>query len=139
MTSRGPQSVLFVCEHNAGRSQIAAAFFNLIADPGRAYATSAGLNAAPRVHPEIVTVMKEVGIDLSGVVPIELTARMQTEVSFLVTMGCTERCPLIPRGRRADWDLPELVGQPLDRIRATRDQIADLVENLVRGRQWARQ
>ena len=80
MRVRGPQSVLFVCSLNAGRSQMAAAFFNSFADPASATAMSAGLNPASRVHPEVVTVMREVGIDLSDVIPMELTARMQTEV-----------------------------------------------------------
>lgn len=136
MKVRGPHSVLFVCSLNAGRSQIAAAFFNMLADPSIAVATSAGLDPAPRVHPEVVTVMREVGIDLSSVKPIELTARMQTEISFLVTMGCAERCPLIPEGRRADWKLPDPAGQPLERVRAIRDDIRSLVADLILEREW---
>ena len=134
----GRQSVLFVCTRNAGRSQIATAFFNAVADSERAYATSAGLDPAPRVHPEVVTAMKEVGIDLSDVTPTELTGRMQTEISFLVTMGCPERCPLIPVGRRADWKLADPEGQPLNRVRAIRDEIRGLVVELVREKEWAR-
>lgn len=80
MKLRGPQSVLFVCSLNAGRSQIAAAFFNRIADPTRALGISAGLDPAPRVHPEVVAVMREVGLDLSSVEPIALTARMHEVV-----------------------------------------------------------
>ena len=139
MTGRGPQSVLFVCERNAGRSQIAAALFNRIAAPGRARAISAGLDAAPAVHPEVVAVMNEVGIDLSAVVPMELTARMQTEVSFLVTLGCAERCPLVPAGRRADWMLPKTSGQPLEKLREIREQVRGLVEGLVHDFGWSHQ
>ena len=117
---------------------MAAAFFNMLADPSIAVATSAGLDPAPRVHPEVVTVMREVGIDLSNVKPIELTARMQTEVAFLVTMGCAERCPLIPEGRRADWKLSDPAGQPLARVRAIRDEIRTLVETLISEKKWGR-
>jgi arsenate reductase len=127
-----------VCERNAGRSQIAAALFNRIADPERARAISAGLNAAPAVRPEVVAVMNEIGIDLAAVVPIELTARMQTEVSFLVTLGCAERCPLVPQGRRADWTLPHTAGQPLEKLRAIREQVRGLVEGLVHDFGWGR-
>jgi arsenate reductase len=130
--------VLFVCSLNAGRSQMAAAFFNSHADPTLATAMSAGLDPAPRVHPEVVTVMRELGIDLSNVVPMELTARMQTEVSFLVTLGCAETCPLIPEGRRADWKLADPAGQPLEHVRAIRDQIRALVEHLISVKKWGR-
>lgn len=138
MIIRSPQSVLFVCSLNAGRSQIAAAFFNTLADPQRASALSAGLDPAPRVHPEVVTVMREVGIDLAGVEPMALTARMQTEVSFLVTLGCAERCPLIPPGRRADWKLADPAGQPLERVREIREEIRGLVAELVTEKGWGR-
>jgi arsenate reductase (thioredoxin) len=130
------QQVLFVCSRNAGRSQIAAAFFNVLADPEKARAISAGLDPAPRVHPEVVTAMQEVGIDLSAVQPIELTARMQTEVSFLVTLGCAERCPLISAGRRADWKIDDPETLPLARVREIRDQIRGLVAGLVVERAW---
>jgi arsenate reductase len=134
---RGPQIVLFVCERNAGRSQIAAALFNQLADPARARAISAGLNAASVVRPEVVAVMKEISVDLSAIEPIELTARMQTEVSFLVTLGCAERCPLVSAGRRADWTVPPTSGQPLERLRMIREEIRKLVADLVRDRGWA--
>lgn len=117
---------------------MAAAFFNTFADPARATAMSAGLDPAPRVHPEVVTVMREIGIDLSDVVPMELTARMQTEISFLVTLGCAETCPLIPLGRRADWRLPDPEGRPLSDVRAIRDDIRGLVEDLILEKEWRR-
>lgn len=131
-------SVLFVCGRNAGRSQMGAAFFNHLADPARAEAFSAGLDPAPRVHPEVIEVMREVGIDLSGVEPIELTARMYSDVQFLVTMGCGESCPLVPASRRADWVLPDPAGQPLQRVREIRDDIRQHVTALVEERGWSR-
>ena len=137
MTSR-LQDILFVCSRNAGRSQIAAAFCNSLGHPEKVRAMSAGLDPAPHVHPDVVVAMNEVGIDLSHVRPLELTARMQTEVSFLVTMGCAERCPLIPTGRRADWKLDDPEGQPLGRVREIRDQIQRLVHGLVIERGWTR-
>ena len=138
MTLR-PKRVLFVCMGNSGRSQIAAALFNLIADPNVAVATSAGIDAAACVQAEVVTIMNEVGVDLSHVEPIELTARLQTEVNFLVTLGCGERCPLIPEGRRADWNLPDPKGQSIERVRELRGQIQRLVVDLVHEKQWAPQ
>lgn len=92
--------ILFACTHNAGRSQIASAFFNAFADPAKAHSIAAGLEAMHRVHGEVVTAMREVGIDLSMVRPVELTGRMLTDLDFLVTLGCPERCPAIPNSRR---------------------------------------
>lgn len=132
------RNVLFVCGHNAGRSQMAAAFFNVLADPELVHATSAGLDPAPRVHPEVVDAMQEVGIDLSGVKPIALTARMQSETYFLVTLGCGERCPMIPAGRRADWSLADPRDQPIERVREIRDEIRALVRALVAEKGWGR-
>ena len=132
-----PKSVIFACAQSAGRSQMAAAFFNQFADDG-VRATAAGLAPASHVHPEVVEVMREIGIDVSGAKPQQLTARMQAEAIFVVTMGCGERCPMIPPMRRADWDLPDPMGQPLARVRAIRDEIRDLVHELVKKRGWAR-
>ena len=131
-------NVLFVCTLNAGRSQMAAAFFNELADPEQVHATSAGLEPAARVHPEVVEAMKEVGIDLSEAKPTALTARMQTETYFLVTMGCGERCPMIPPGRRADWHFPDPQGQPIERVREIRDEIRRQVAALVAEKEWGR-
>lgn len=131
-------NVLFVCGRNAGRSQMAAAFFSRLADTEQVSAISAGLDPAERVYPEVVEVMKEVGIDLSQVKPIALTARMQSETFFLVTLGCGERCPMIPAGRRADWSLADPHGQPLDRVREIRDEIRQLVTALVADKRWGR-
>lgn len=130
--------ILFVCGRNAGRSQMAAAFFNQIARTDEFSAISAGLEPAPRVYPEVVEAMKEVGLDLSEVKPIALTARMQSETFFLVTLGCGERCPLIPAGRRADWNLADPHGQPPERVREIRDEIRQLVIALVEAKGWRR-
>nr|HEX4316014.1 hypothetical protein [Kofleriaceae bacterium] len=134
-----PLQVLFVCTRNAGRSQIAAAFFNDLADPRKVRAISAGLDPAPRVCPEVVAAMAEVGIDLADVTPTELTGRMQTEVTFLVTMGCPERCPMIGQGRRADWKLDDPEGQPMSRVREIRDEIRGLVAALITAKAWGRE
>jgi arsenate reductase len=133
-----PHKVLFACVHNAGRSQIAAAFFRELADPERAEGLSAGTAPAPRVHPVVLTAMQEVGIDLSGAVPRLLTPELQEDIQHLVTMGCGERCPLVPAQEREDWELPDPAGEPLERVRAIRDQIRARVEHLVETRGWAR-
>jgi arsenate reductase len=132
------RTVLFVCGRNAGRSQMAAAFFRRLADPDRVVAVSAGLDPALRVHAPVVTVMNEVGIDLSKVKPTPLTARMQSEAHFLVTLGCGEKCPLVPVVKRADWQIDDPEGLPLDRVRQIRDEIRQRVEVLVAAKGWAR-
>jgi len=108
-----------------------------IVDPGKVVGISAGLEPADHVHPEVVDAMKEVGIDLSDVVPKPLTVKMQTETYFLVTLGCGERCPLIPAGRRVDWELPGPHGQSLERVREIRDAVRARVEELVADRGWS--
>lgn len=133
------QLVLFACIHNSGRSQIANAFFNQLADPAKARSISAGLEAVDRVQPEVIEVMREIGIDLADVEPSELTGRMLTELNFLVTLGCAERCPTIPFSRRQDWRLKDPSGRSLDEVRAIRDEIRALVTDLVTDKQWARE
>jgi arsenate reductase (thioredoxin) len=125
-------TVLFVCLHNAGRSQISAALFDRAAD-GRHQALSAGSEADPngRVHPPVVEVMRELGIDLSDRRPQLLTDELAAKADVVVTMGCGDACPFIPGKRYIDWELPDPKGRPLDEVRATRDQIADLVGQLV--------
>lgn len=135
MTSK----VIFACVHSAGRSQMSAAFFNALADPARATAMSAGTEPAARVHPEVVDVMREVGIDLSGAKPTLLTDGLAKSATLLVTMGCGESCPFVPGLERADWNLPDPRGQPPERVRAIRDDIRARVTELVRARQWERQ
>jgi arsenate reductase len=121
---------LFVCLHNAGRSQISQALFERAA--GRRHqARSAGTTPAERVHPEIVEAMRELGIDLSDRVPRRLTEADAEWADVVVTMGCGDECPYIPGRRYLDWDLPDPAGQPLEAVRATREEIVRRVEALV--------
>jgi arsenate reductase (thioredoxin) len=122
--------VLFVCLHNAGRSQMSAALFERAAE-GRHSASSAGTTPAERVHPEVVEVMRELGIDLADRVPRRLTRELAEQADVVVTMGCGDECPYIPGKRYIDWDLPDPKGRPLDEVRATRDDIAGRVAGLV--------
>jgi arsenate reductase len=130
--------VIFACRHNAGRSQMAAAFFNVSADSARARAISAGTTPGDRVHPEVATVMGEIGIDLSGARPQQLTAELATGARLLVTMGCGEECPYVPGVEIEDWPLPDPKGQPLDRVREIRDEVRRRVADLVDKRGWRR-
>lgn len=132
------KSVLFACVHNAGRSQMSAAFFNARVDPSLARGISAGSEPGTRIHPEVVTVMKEVGIDLSEVKPRIITLEMAAEVSYLVTMGCGPVCPVIPQVRREDWPLEDPKGKPLPRVREIRDDIRKRVEELIERFAWTR-
>jgi protein-tyrosine-phosphatase len=122
---------LFVCLHNAGRSQMSAALFEVAAG-GRHEADSAGTTPADRVHPEVIEVMREIGIDLAGRMPQKLTREAAERADVVVTMGCGDECPYIPGKRYLDWDLPDPRGRPLDGVRATRDEIERRVEALVR-------
>lgn len=130
-------TVLFACVHNAGRSQMAAAFFNASADPARARALSAGTQPADRVHPEVVAVMRESGIDLAAAEPTRLTDGLAAGVESIVTMGCGEICPAVAGVERIAWDIPDPKGQPLERVRAIRDQIRHQVEDLIARRGWS--
>jgi arsenate reductase len=131
-------TVLFACVHNAGRSQIAAAFFEALADPAIARAVSAGTEPGDRVHPEVVDVMREVGIDLGSARPRRLTPELASTASLLVTMGCGEACPVVPGLRRDDWPLPDPKGRPLAEVRAVRDAIRERVARLVAAEGWGR-
>lgn len=124
--------ILFACVHNAGRSQMAAAFFNALADPAKARAISAGTAPGDRVHPEVARVMREAGLDLSGAVPQRLTADMARGVAVLVTMGCGDECPFVPGARVEDWPLADPKGRSEDEVRAIRDEIRARVADLVR-------
>jgi arsenate reductase len=117
---------------------MAAAFFTALADPARATALSAGTEPAERVHPEVVEVMREVGVDLSGARPTRLTDELARGASLLVTMGCGESCPFVPGLERLDWNLPDPKGLALERVRAIRDDIRAHVSELVRSRGWER-
>jgi arsenate reductase len=130
-------TVLFACVHNAGRSQMAAAWFNEMADPTKARAISAGTEPGTRVHPEVVVAMREVGIDLAEVVPRKLTDDLAAGVSVLVTMGCGDACPVVPGVERDDWPLDDPKGQSIERVREIRDEVERRVRELVRGRGWA--
>jgi protein-tyrosine-phosphatase len=123
-------TALFVCLHNAGRSQMSQALFERAAG-GRHAALSAGTTPGDRVHPEVVEVMRELGIDLSDREPRALTRELAEQADVVVTMGCGDECPYIPGKRYIDWDLPDPKGRPLDEVRATRDDIARRVEALV--------
>ena len=125
------KTVIFACVHNAGRSQMAAAFFNKLADPAKARALSAGTSPGDRVHPEVVAVMREEGIDLSGARPQKLTSEMAAEAQLLITMGCGDECPYVPGVRRDDWPLDDPKGQPIARVRAIRDDVRTRVEALI--------
>jgi arsenate reductase len=127
----GVITVLFACVHNAGRSQMAAAFFNALADAALGHAWSAGTQPEEHVHPEVVAVMREAGIDLSTVQPQRLTEELARRAQLLVTMGCGDDCPVVPGLRRDDWALPDPKGQPLERVRAIRDEIRRRVERLI--------
>jgi arsenate reductase len=118
------KKVVFACVENAGRSQMAAAFFNQLADRARAAALSAGTRPASRVHPSVVAAMREVGIDLEGARPQRLTPDVTRDAAWLVTMGCGEECPVLPGVGREDWPLPDPKGQDVESVRAIRDQIA---------------
>jgi arsenate reductase (thioredoxin) len=124
--------VLFVCLHNAGRSQMSRALFDRAAGD-RHTSESAGSEADPggQVHPEVVTAMRELGIDLTGQQPTRLTTELAETADVVVTMGCGDACPFITGKRYIDWDLANPKGRPLEEVRATRDEIARRVEDLI--------
>lgn len=130
--------VVFACVHNAGRSQMAAALFGLLADPDEARAVSAGTQPGEHVHPEVVAAMRELGVDLSEVRPRKLTDEVAAGATLLVTMGCGESCPVIPGAERQDWPLEDPKGKPLERVREIRAEIERRVRELVESRGWSR-
>jgi len=134
--SSAPRTVLFACVHNAGRSQMAAAWFNRLADPSKARAVSAGTEPGTRVHPEVVAAMGEVGIDLAAGKPQFLSDDLARTASLLVTMGCGEACPHVPGLERTDWPLEDPKGKPIERVREIRDDVRDRVTSLVNDRGW---
>ena len=125
------KTVIFACVHNAGRSQMACAFFNALADSSKARAVSAGTRPGTQVHPEVVAAMLEVGIDLSTVKPQLLTAEMARDADLLITMGCGDECPVVTGLRRDDWLLSDPKGLPPERVRQIRDEIRVRVAALV--------
>ena len=130
------KTVLFACVHNAGRSQMAAAWFNRLADPGKARALSAGTDPGPRVHPEVEAAMREAGIDLSAATTTKLTPELARQAQLLITMGCGDRCPMVPGLERDDWPLEDPKGQPIARVREIRDEIRARVERLLEHEGW---
>jgi arsenate reductase (thioredoxin) len=130
------KTVVFACVHNAGRSQMAAAFFNALADRSLVRAASAGTQPEGRVHPEVVQAMAEVGIDLSGAKPRKLDDEVTQGASLLITMGCGDACPYVPGLRVEDWPLPDPKGQPMERVREIRDEIRGRVEELLDQEGW---
>jgi len=125
-------TVLFVCLHNAGRSQMSQALFER-ATGRRHRALSAGSEADPNghLHPQVIDVMREIGIDLAARRPQRLSDELAQQADVLVTMGCGDACPFIPGKRSIDWDLPDPSGRSIDEVRLTRDDIARRVEALV--------
>ena len=131
-------TVIFACIHNAGRSQMAAAFFNTLADPAKARALSAGTRPADHVHPEVVQAMAEEGIDLRQAQPQRLTDALAATAQLLVTMGCGDECPYVPGLRRSDWPLDDPKGKPMERVREIRDEIRQRVGRLLDQERWRR-
>ena len=123
--------VIFACIHNAGRSQMAAAFFNQVADPAKARAISAGTEPGERVHPEVLAVLREIGIDLSHAKPQKLTEELAKDAQLLITMGCVDKCPYVPGLRRDDWPLRDPKGLPIEDVRSIRDEVHRRVKDLV--------
>ncbi|MGF7183596.1 arsenate reductase ArsC [Tunturiibacter psychrotolerans] len=123
--------VIFACVHNAGRSQMAAAFFNQLANSLKVEAISAGMEPGERIHPEVLSVMKEVGIDLTHAKPQKLTDDLAQDAHLLITMGCGDKCPYVPGLRRDDWPLPDPKGQPIEEVRVIRDEVRRRVQKLL--------
>ena len=123
--------VLFVCVHNAGRSQMAAAFTHALSG-GRVLVRSAGSTPASEVNPAVVAAMAEVGLDLSREFPKALTDDAVEAADVVVTMGCGDACPVFPGKRYLDWDLPDPAGQPIEFVRKVRDEVRARVDGLLR-------
>ena len=132
------KTVLFACVHNAGRSQMAAAWFNALAHPDRARGVSAGTEPGTRVHPEVLEAMREGDIDLSTATPQFLSHELAEGASLLITMGCGETCPVVPGLRRLDWPLEDPKGKELARVRQIRDDVRARVLDLLATEGWAR-
>ena len=128
--------ILFACVHNAGRSQMAAALFNALADPAKARALSAGTSPGDRVHPVAVEALREAGIDLSGARPQKLTDELAARADLLITMGCGDQCPHVPGLQRDDWPLADPKDQPIARVREIRDEIRARVDTLLASEGW---
>jgi arsenate reductase len=130
------KTVLFACIHNAGRSQMAAAWFNALADHSKASAISAGTEPGTRVHPEVAQAMREVGIELAGIAPKKLSDELAANATILITMGCGEACPHLPGIRRMDWPLEDPKGKSVERVREIRDELKSRVTELLEAEHW---
>jgi arsenate reductase len=131
-------TVLFACVQNAGRSQMAAAWFNRLADPVQARAISAGTSPAAAVHPEVVAVMRECGIELGAATPGRLTESVAGQANWFITMGCGDACPVAFGAVVRDWALADPHGRSLDEVRVIRDQIEARVRALIGEQGWGR-
>ena len=131
-------AVIFACVHNAGRSQMAAAFFNQMADPALARAVSAGTQPADRVYLEVVASMREVGVDLTDARPRLLTPELSRDTQWLITMGCGDECPVLSGVRREDWPVPDPRGRPADEVRAVRGEIRERISKLIAQQGWSK-
>lgn len=130
--------VIFACVHNAGRSQMATAFFNVMADPDKARATSAGTQPAERVHPEVLETMRDIGIDLAEAKPRLLTDALARDAHWLITLGCGEACPNVPGLKREDWPLEDPKGRSVQQVERIRDEVAARVADLLEREGWMR-
>ncbi len=130
--------MVFACVHNAGRSQMAAALFNALADPALARGESAGTEPGARVHPVVVEALAELGIALGAIAPRKLTEELARQAHLLVTMGCGEACPYVPGLPRMDWPLPDPKGRPLEEVRVIREAVQARVVELIRAHGWGR-
>ena len=125
------RTFIFACVHNAGRSQMSAAFFNQLVDPQKAHAISAGTQPAAHVHPVVIEAMRACGIDLAEARPQKLTAELASDAEMLITMGCGDECPYVPGLERADWPLADPKGHELASVRPIRDEIERRVRSLL--------
>lgn len=133
------KTIIFACVHSAGRSQMAAAWFNALVDPAQGRAIAAGTQPGDRVHPVVVEAMKEVGIDLSSAKPQRLTEALVATAAALITMGCGESCPVAPpEVRRDDWELADPKGLPIEQVREIRDDVRGRVAALLDREGWTR-
>ena len=130
--------VVFACVHNAGRSQMAAAFFNALADAAKARAISAGTDPGPHVHPEVAAAMKEIGFELGDPAPQRLTPELAAGSRHLVTMGCGDQCPYVPGAKVQDWPLEDPKGKPEERVREIRDDVRRRVQAFIAAEGWGR-
>jgi len=129
-------TILFACVHNAGRSPMAAAFFNSMADPGKAVAVSAGTEPLAALYPAAVTVMQELGMDISGWEPKRLTEEMAAGAQMLITMGCGDDCPAAPGVPREDWPIEDPGDLPMDRVRRIQELLLTRVMRLIDAQGW---